>query len=122
VIRAVEEQGPRVGVLAVCMALAFARATFYRRRAAKPRGCRRPSPRALSAAERDRVLKVLLEPRFADLVPAEVHATLLDEGTYLCSERTMYRPLDRHDAVRERREPNPATVMSVDRIVRASCP
>jgi len=32
-----------------------------------------------------------------------VYATLLDEGTYLCSERTMYRILHEHDLVRERR-------------------
>jgi putative transposase len=34
-------------------------------------------------------LAVLHEPRFVDLVPAEVYATLLDEDRYLCSERTM---------------------------------
>lgn len=35
--------------------------------------------------------------------PAEVYATLLDEDTYLCSVRTMYRLLARHDEMRERR-------------------
>jgi putative transposase len=49
------------------------------------------------------VLAVLHEPRFVDLAPAEVYATLLDEGRYLCSERTMYRLLAAHDEVRERR-------------------
>ena len=35
----------------------------------------------------------------------ETHATLLDEGTYLCSTRTMYRILDaHHGGVRERRD------------------
>jgi len=38
-----------------------------------------------------------------DLPPAEVYATLLDEGRYLCSERTMYRILAAHQEVRERR-------------------
>jgi len=46
---------------------------------------------------------VLHEPRFVDLAPAEVYATLLDEGRYLCSERTMYRVLAAHQEVRERR-------------------
>jgi putative transposase len=32
-----------------------------------------------------------------------VYAALLDEGQYLCSVRTMYRILDQHDQVRERR-------------------
>jgi hypothetical protein len=41
----------------------------------------------------------LLHTRFIDQAPAQVHATLLDEGTYLCSPRTMYRVLDdAHDA------------------------
>jgi putative transposase len=39
------------------------------------------------------VLRVLHFPRFVDMAPAEIYATLLDEGTYLCSERTMYRLL-----------------------------
>ena len=46
---------------------------------------------------------MLHEPRFVDLAPAEVYATLLDEGRYLCSERTMYRILAAHHEVRERR-------------------
>jgi putative transposase len=50
------------------------------------------------------VLDVLHEPRFVDLAPAEVYATLLDEGAYLCSERTMYRLLAGHTEVRERRD------------------
>src|SRR5260370_402963 len=43
------------------------------------------------------------EPGFADLARAEVYATLLDEGRYLCSERTMYRVLAENSEVRERR-------------------
>ena len=46
---------------------------------------------------------MLCSPRFADRAPAEVYATLLDEGVYLCSERTMYRILAENRAVRERR-------------------
>src|SRR3954447_16369145 len=65
----------------------------------------RPSPpRALSTAERQTVLDLLREPRFADLAPAEVYATLLDEGVYLCSIRPLYRILGDHDEVRERRD------------------
>ncbi len=50
------------------------------------------------------MLARLHEPRFVDLAPAEVYATLLDEGAYLCSERTMYRLLARRAEVRERRD------------------
>ncbi len=50
------------------------------------------------------MLDVLHSDRFVDAAPAEVYATLLDEGQYLCSERTMYRLLaGAHGQVRERR-------------------
>ena len=62
------------------------------------------SSRALSDEERARVLAALNEERFCNLSPAEVYATLLDEGRYLCSERTMYRILDDNRQVRERRD------------------
>jgi putative transposase len=57
----------------------------------------------LTQAERQAVLNVLHEERFAELSPGEVHAMLLDEGRYLCSERTMYRVLAANAEVRERR-------------------
>lgn len=95
---------PRLGVAPTCRALRVGRATYYRqRRPAAPRRVR-SSPRALGEAERAHVLEVLHTPRFADQAPAEVYATLLDEGTYLCSERTMYRLLAAHHEVRERRD------------------
>ena len=39
------------------------------------------------------VLQALCSERFADTAPAAVRATLLDEGIYLGSVRTMYRLL-----------------------------
>jgi len=60
-------------------------------------------PRALSKLEEANVLGLLNDARFYDLSPAEVYATLLDEGCYVCSERTMYRILAAHDEVRDRR-------------------
>jgi len=94
---------------AVCAALGLSRASFHRRRLLQARppaaAARRPSPpRALDAAQRQAVLDLLREPRFADLTPAEIYATLLDEGVYHCSIRTMYRILDDHQEVRERRD------------------
>ena len=49
------------------------------------------------------MVEVLSSQRFVDRSPAEVFATLLDEKTYLCSERTMYRVLAECQPVRERR-------------------
>ncbi len=98
----------QVGIEPACEALGVPRSTFYRRHRSEPstpgrEQPRAPSARALSAEERETVHAVLCEPRFVDRAPAEVVATLLDEGTYHCSERTMYRILAAHAPVRERR-------------------
>jgi putative transposase len=106
-MKAIEQLSPIVGTAAACRSLGVARATVYRHRrpkpAKEPSPSRPRSPRALSDQERRQVLDVLHAERFVDQAPAEVYATLLDQGTYLCSIRTMYRIL--HDAkeVRERR-------------------
>lgn len=100
----VQALGPRLGIALTCQALGLARATYYRsQQPARPRRPRRAA-RALAPAERQAVLDVLHEPRFGDLAPAEVYATLLEEDRYLCSERTMYRLLAAHQEVRERRD------------------
>ncbi len=57
----------------------------------------------MNEAERERVVSVLTSERSIDRSPGEVVATLLDEGEYLCSERTMYRVLAERAPVRERR-------------------
>jgi putative transposase len=61
-------------------------------------------PRAIPTDERKGVLDLLNGSRFVDKSPHEVYATLLDEGTYKCSVRTMYRILKQNDEVRERRQ------------------
>ena len=63
----------------------------------------RTSPRALSDPERDAVLGTLHSERFVDVAPPQVHAALLDEGSYLCSVSTMYRLLAERGEVKERR-------------------
>lgn len=96
---------PSLGIIPTCRAFGVASATYYRHRlpiyGPKPP---RPSPRRrLSDTERQEVLLILNEPRFADLAPAEVYATLLEENRYLCSIRTMHRILGENRIVRERR-------------------
>jgi putative transposase len=102
---AAAELAATVGAVVACQALDVARASFYRlRRAAPATAPVRPTPRrALTAAERHAVLEVLHSERFVDTAPAEVYATLLDEGTYHCAPRTMYRVLAAAEEVRERR-------------------
>ena len=104
----VEELTPLVGTRPACRALGAAAATIYRRRRPpepRPRRPRAAPARALSEHEREAVLAELHSERFLDSSPAQVWATLLDEGRYLASERTMYRLLAaRHGRVRERRD------------------
>jgi putative transposase len=111
---AVNELAPIVGRRRACVVLGRARATHYRRLrapddAAAGSGAgrvgdgRSAPPRALDAAERDRIVAVLDSERFCDLAPAQVWATLLDEGVYLSSVSTMYRLLRARAEVRERR-------------------
>jgi putative transposase len=93
---------------ALCQSIGIARASLYRhRQPARPAvsvSDRRPSPRALGPAERQAILDALHSERFVDQSPAEVHATLLEEQTYLGSVRTMYRVLADANEVRERRD------------------
>ncbi len=102
-----EKLGDDVGIDQACRALGVSRASFYRRcrrkEAPTPERRAAPSPRALSAKQRERVRDTLNSERFMDKAPREVYATLLDEGDYLCSVRTMYRILDEEKAVQERR-------------------
>jgi len=97
----------QVGINDACRSLTVSRATFYRSQEppapARPLPTPRRSARALTAAERAETLSVLHSEEFVDRAPAAVCATLLDQGRYLCSPRTMYRLLSGEDEVRERR-------------------
>lgn len=106
-MNAVEELALVVGTTPACKALGVPRASFYRLRVspaepAEKRQRPRP-PRALSDLERQAVLDVLHSPSYVDKAPAQVYASLLDQETYLCSVRTMYRILEAEDELRERR-------------------
>jgi len=60
-------------------------------------------PAALSSEERATVLDLLCSDRFMDLSPKQVFMTLLDDGVYHCSVRSMYRLLEDHGLAGERR-------------------
>jgi putative transposase len=105
---AIETLMPDIGVKAACAVFDYPRASFYRQ---KDREVFSPAvaavrhiPRALVPEERAKVLACLHEERFQDSSPAAVYATLLDEGQYHCSIRTMYRLLESEGEVRERRD------------------
>ena len=99
-----------VGKRAACEALLVPRATFYRYQirenhiesAVKKRPL---PPLALSLEERQTVVDILHSDRFIDDTTYQIYATLLDEGRYHCSIRTMYRLLTQeHGCVKERRK------------------
>jgi len=105
---AVTELASEVGASAACQALCMPRASYYRDRRKTSfleETVSRPVPaRALRPAEREAVLACLHQERFQDRSPAAVYATLLDEGEYLCSIRSMYRLLEKRGESRERRD------------------
>jgi putative transposase len=104
-IAATEQLAPTLGLTTACDVLQVPRSRVYRARQPTPAPRPEAKPvRALSEAERAAVHHALNSERFADQAPREVYATLLDEGTYLCSPSTMYRVLDEHAEVRERRD------------------
>jgi putative transposase len=104
-IATTEQLAPTLGLVTACAVLQVPRSSVYRARHPQPALRPRSAPvRALSDPEREAVHQTLNSERFADQAPREVYATLLDEGRYLCSPSTMYRVLDEHAEVRERRD------------------
>ena len=105
-MQSAEQLGQSIGVQAACAALIVPRSSLYRARRPRPeRSSPKISPRAFSQAEKIKVRQELNSARFQDRAPREVYATLMDEGQYLCSWRTLgvYRILAENDEVCERR-------------------
>jgi transposase InsO family protein len=101
-----ELDDPTVPIVRACSALDISRATLYRAtQLPNPPTVivRGPHPRRLGDDERQAVLDVLHSERFADQPPPEVYATLLSQGVYLASIRTMYRLLAERGETAERR-------------------
>ncbi len=102
--------GPDVSLRSACRALGFSRATVYRTRrdapvaAPLPPRSVPPPPRRLTDTQRAAVIEVLHSERFVDQPPREIVSTLLTEGLYLCSVRTMYRLLASLGESNERRD------------------
>jgi len=110
----IDNWAPRVGVDRACTAFGVSPRTWrHRRQVADGRARpvpsratgrpRAPHPARIPDAERQSIRELLCSERFCDLAPAQVYASLLDDGTYLCSIRQMYRILHEADLVAERR-------------------
>ena len=108
-ISVAEQLSSHVGKKAACEALRVPRATFYRYHgdeglSVEQNAQRTSPPLALSLEQRQTVIDILHSERFCDDAPHQIYATLLDEGHYHCSIRTMYRLLKaEHGCVKERR-------------------
>ena len=103
---AVDDLAQQVGTARACALLGRARAGHYRAQQPRILGPARPRPAAANAltdVERVQVLGVLTGDRFVDKSVAQTWATLLDEGTYLCSQSSMHRVLRANNAAGERR-------------------
>jgi putative transposase len=105
---AVTELSLDVGKRPACEALGVARATFYRHldqgENSRVEKTRPDPPLSLTQSERQNVVDILNSEKYQDKAPYEVYATLLDEGRYHCSIRTMYRILKAENGdVKERR-------------------
>ena len=109
-MNAASELSLDVGKKPACEAVNVPRATFYRylNRLGKPGtddGLPTVPPLSLTEIEKQNIIDILHAERFQDKTPYEVFGTLLDEGQYHCSIRTMYRILkSEHGDVKERRK------------------
>lgn len=106
-IQIVEDLSQRVPIRQACQVMGLSHQALYRsRRIGQVLAQAKDTPghrRALNSEEKTQVRNTLNSERFADQAPREIYATLLDEGTYLCSVSSMYRILRENQEVCERR-------------------
>jgi putative transposase len=128
---AVKECVKTMGIRRACSAFGLSRTAFYRNERgamieqpeegappipARRRPCSVPG-RALTQREEQLVLDVLHSDAYVDKTPTEVYTALLDAGTYLCSIATMYRILEKHGEVKERRAQRRHTVYAAPELL-----
>lgn len=127
-MNAVRAWEPRIGRTQACRAFGINERTWrhyhQQERGETPdRGSRarhgppKPHPARLSPTEQDTVIEALCSPRFCDVGVAEAWATMLDEGVYLCSARTMHRVLAERDLTGDRRQSPPRDRAGKPRVV-----
>lgn len=96
-----------IALSALCDSLQISRATLYRNTGDDLQLCAanlsRGPHNAISEEERQKILEVLHSERFIDATPYNVFYTLLDEGQYIASIRTMYRVLFEAGESKDRR-------------------
>lgn len=103
------EHRASLGTLGLCNAFGMARATFYRalKKRYPSQQQRSTNIRRIPDEQRQQIIGTLNSERFCDMSPPEAFTTLLDEGAYLCSIRTMYRILSENQQNVQRRQSHP---------------
>ncbi len=105
-MEAVLDLSADVGKRSSCTAFSIPRSSFYRfySPTISIKKKRAESHISLNSDERHAVLDALHSEKYQDKAPYQVYASLLDDGIYHCSIRTMYRLLEKeHGSVKERR-------------------
>jgi len=96
-----------IALSALCDSLQISRSTLYRNIENDFQPCAanlsREPHNAISDSERQKILDVLHSERFIDATPYDVFYTLLDEGEYIASIRTLYRVLFEAGESKDRR-------------------
>src|SRR5579872_5397775 len=97
-----------IALTALCDSLQISRSTLYRNTGEdlQPYAANLSTEphNTISATERQKILDVLHSERFIDTTPYDVFYTLLDEGEYIASIRTMYRVLFEVGESKDRRD------------------
>lgn len=87
----------------LCDALAVPRATYYRRQDTLSPAKPSPPGNAMAAEEKQMVLDIMHSEKFVDKTPYQIFNTLIDDGVYHCSVRSMYRLLETQGESGDRR-------------------
>ncbi len=103
---AVQQLAETIPIAQACQVFDLSRATYYRAISPAPPSTRDyPEPsNKLSAEQRQQVLDLLVHLDYVDKTPYALYYTLLDQGIYLCSVRTMYRLLNEQGWSQQRRD------------------
>lgn len=106
----VEELSQAMPIYKACNNLGLSRSTYYywistdkNKEEKGGRINRKSVPWSLSEMERKEILTVMNSEQYFDKPPNQIYPSLLDQGIYLCSVRTMYRILELENLIKERR-------------------
>lgn len=105
-IKIVDDLAIETGINPACNNLGIAKSSYYYWKSPgknNVKKTKRVPDFAYTPEEREYILSVMNSDKYMDKSPYEIKASKLDEGEYLCSERTMYRLLEDNNQVRERR-------------------